>query len=235
MPKFHNSFVVPTRHSNVDSANMTVVILGSRPINRAKTMGIHYLLPLNNHKTLLEYELNEIRTSFPKAEIVFVGGYEIDRIIKKKYTNVRFIENVKYEENNELEDVRLALNNILNKQVLFITHDAKFSFQTFNQITLGSTTLEYAIKNPTTDLIGIRSNNNYVECLSFHENSKWPGIIYLCGKELELLQQYASVRSNGSHFLFEAVNYILTKRNIRIISNTGNTGRIMSVEDLQTL
>jgi CTP:phosphocholine cytidylyltransferase-like protein len=235
MPKFHSSFVVPTRNSNIDSSNITVVILGARPINRAKSMGIHYLLPLNNHQTLLEYQLQEIRTSFPKSEVVFVGGYEIDRIIKKKFIDVRFVENLKYEDTNEIEDVRLALNCVLNKQVLFITNDAKYSFQTFNNITNGSTTIEYSVQNPTTDLIGIRSNSNYVECLSFHENSKWPGIIFLCHKELELLRQYASVRTNGSHFLFEAINYILTKRNIKLNKHTGNTGRILSIEDLQTL
>lgn len=234
MAKF-NSFTVPTRPNTVDTSNISVVILGSRPINRTKTLGTHYLLPLNNHKTLFEYEVQEIRTAFPKSEIVFVGGFEIDRILKKKTQNVRFIENMNFVESNEIEDIRLALNNILNKNVVIITHDAKFSYKSFDGLTLGSSTLEYHMVSPTTDLIGLRSNANLVEHFSYHADIKWPGIAYLCDKELELLRQYSSVRENGTQFFFEAMNYILSKRNIRLVKNDGNTGRILGVEDLQTI
>lgn len=234
--RFSNSFIAPTRPAQhvANTTDLTVVFLGSQTLNRSKTLGSHYLLPVSGHATLLEYELQELKKAMPKCDFVFVGGFEVDRIIKKRPKELRLIENTRYEELNQIEEVRLALNNITGNHVVFLTHDAKFDHKSFDGMLTGSSTLEC----PTVignDAVGVRSNAGYVECFSYHVETKWPGIVYLCDKELEILRKYSSVRDNGRQFLFEGLNHILTQRNIRMVRNNGNTGKINGIEDISNI
>jgi hypothetical protein len=231
-----NSFIAPTRPaqgvSNMN--NLTVVFLGSQMLNRAKTFGSHYLLPVAGHSCLLDYQIQELKKAMPKCEFLFIGGFEVDRIIKKRPKEIRLVENPRYEELNQIEEVRLALNNITGNNVVFLTHDAKFNYKSFEGLFAGSATLEC----PTlvsNDTVGVRSNAGYVECFSYHVETKWPGIVYLCDKELDILRKYSSVKENSKQFLFEGLNHILSQRNIRMVRNNGNTGRITSVEDIANI
>lgn len=234
--RFSSSFIAPTRPAQHAAGlpDLTVVFLGSQTLNRAKTLGSHYLLPVSGHDTLLEYELHELKKAMPKCDFLFIGGFEVDRIIKKKPKDIRLIENTKYEELNQIEEVRLALNNITGNHVVFLSHDSKFCSQSFNGILNGSSTIECPTIQ-SSDIVGVRSNAGYVECFSYHVENKWPGIVYLCDKELDILRKYSAVRDNGRQFLFEGLNHILTQRNIRMVRNDGVTGRILSVEDISSI
>lgn len=235
MAKKTHSCIAPTRPAQSHSVpNLTVVFLGSQMLNRAKTVGSHYLLGINNHKALIDYEIEQCRLAFPMAEFLFVGGFEVDRIIKKRPRDLKIIENLRWEEYNQIEEIRLALNCITNNNVVFISHDSKFDHRAFNGMLAGSSTLEYHTPH-SNDMVGVRSNGGYVECFSYHVDVKWPGIVYLCDKELELMRQYASVRDNGKQFMFEALNYILTKRNIRMVKNDSLIGRIVNIEDISSI
>jgi CTP:phosphocholine cytidylyltransferase-like protein len=73
------SHVVPTRRTNVNRDDITIIIMGANIGYGMKSYGPKCLLHINNHETLLEYQINLLRTTFPHADIILVVGFLADR------------------------------------------------------------------------------------------------------------------------------------------------------------
>jgi CTP:phosphocholine cytidylyltransferase-like protein len=226
------SYITSTRPVS-KSDDLSVVILGANPIKRTSSHGTHYLLQSSSKYNVIEEQSLQIRNAFPNAEINMVIGFEAERLIKKRVPGIRLIENPNYENTNEIEQLRLILNNITNHKLLIINNDAIFNYETFAGLDKEtSTTLYYTPEKSTSEDIGVRNMEGYASVFSFYVETKWAGITLLEGPELDILTQFCYNTSNRRLFLWEGLNHLITKRSLKVREITkGKFGKIKSAED----
>ena len=79
---------------------MEAILLGAgKPIKGTKPSA---LKKVGLNTVALDWQLDALKKINKKIKIIFLGGYEIDEI-KKNYTNINFIKNIKWEKNNILD------------------------------------------------------------------------------------------------------------------------------------
>lgn len=208
------SHIVPVRRSDYPKDNVTVIILAANIGYGMKSYGPKSLLHINNKETLLEYQINSIKSVFPKSDLILVVGYLADRIIKKCPDGVRIIENQFFEESNEAEQIRLALNCALTNNVLIIKDDIVFNSETLNEISKDTSCIIYDTKNQIdANNVGVTVVDNYATIFSYDIPTKWCHIAYLTNKELKIVQHLANNRDRHKMFFFELLNLMLKKTN----------------------
>ncbi len=210
--KLTPSCIAPTRQINVDRDNITVIILAANIGYGMKSYGPKTLLSVNEKETLLEYQINLIRTVFPKADIILVVGFLADRIIRKCPPGIRIVENQLYENSNEVTQLRLALNCTLTENVLIIKDDIIFNAETLKEISKDKSCLIYdSTGQIDSDNVGVTVVDGHVTTFAFDVPNKWCHIAYLTVKDLKSIKSICSNRDNSRLFLFEALNMLLDK------------------------
>jgi choline kinase len=204
------SCIAPTRPSNVDRDNITVIILAANIGYGMKSYGPKSLLNINEKETLLEYQIGIIRNTFPKADIILVVGFLADRIIRKCPLGVRIVENQFYENTNEVAQLRLALNCTLTENVLIIKDDIVFNLETFREISKDKSCVIYDSKQQIdSDNIGVTVVDGNATTFSFDIDSKWCHIAYLTIKDLKIVKNLCANKDNSRLYLFEILNMLL--------------------------
>jgi choline kinase len=206
------SHVVPTRRTNVNRDDITIIIMGANIGYGMKSYGPKCLLHINNHETLLEYQINLLRTTFPHADIILVVGFLADRVIKNCPPGVRIIENQLYETTNEVEQIRLALNCALTPNVLIMKDDIIFNSNTLTSIIREEACLLYDNQdNIYEQNVGVTIVNDYATTFSYDMSKKWCHIIFLTEKEKKILQNLCNKKERSRMFLFEVLTIMLQK------------------------
>ena len=189
---------------------LSVVIIGSKPNHLMRGYGPPYLIKDKKGETILENQVKVLKAEFPQIEIVVVGGFEFDKLLKSKTTSIRLVENQLYEESNDIEDLRLGINNSQYDNVLVLFSDIYFNNLT--DICLKSTLLVDGNEKLTENDIGTTIVDNKATILSMGiESPKWAKVAFFTDKESKLLRQFISNRANGKLFLWEAINFILER------------------------
>ena len=85
-------------------------------------------------KTIVENQLEVIFNKFNKCEVTIVGGFDINKIIKKVGKNARFVENQLFDTTNSGESLRLGVNNSNIDNILFLHGDLVISPEIFDNI-----------------------------------------------------------------------------------------------------
>lgn len=205
-----SSYVAPTRPNNVNKSNITIIILAANIGYGMKSYGPKSLLNINNKETLLEYQVNLLKTVFPNSDILLVVGFGADKIIRRCPLGVRIIENQLYETSNEVEQVRLALNCTLTDNVLIIKDDIVFNNETLFEITKDISCIIYDSKNKIDSTnIGVTIVHNEVSIFTYDSPTKWCHIAYLTNKELKLIKNLCNNRERNRMYLFEVFNLML--------------------------
>ena len=213
MKSIHPSHVVPTRRRRVERDDITVIILAANIGYGMKSYGPKSLLNINPTETLLEYQLNMIQTSFPYADIILVVGFAADRVIKRCPPGVRIVENQLYENANEVEQIRLALNCTLTDNVLILKDDIVFNTETFCEISRDQSCLIYDSKNQIDESnIGVTVINGYATAFSYDIEDKWCHIVYLTVKDVTVLKNICNKRDRSKMYLHEALSIMLQRK-----------------------
>ena len=132
MSRFTKKITTEIRAKN-NEKDMAVVILSAGIGNRIKSNEPRSLIKIGN-KTLLEHQIDLINNNFEKHEIIGVFGYEIEKIIRKIHGKIRVVENQIYENTNNSESLRLAVNNTNKKNIMFFHGDLYFNDAMFKSI-----------------------------------------------------------------------------------------------------
>jgi len=211
---YSNRFICPTRPNGMlgKDKTLSVIIIGSNATHKMKSVGTPSLLKDKYGTTVLEHQTSILKTEFPTCEIILVCGYECDRLVKNRPSGVRIVENQKFEELGEIEDIRLGLNNSLYENVLIIHNSLYFSPSIIKNITNQSSVITDNNENLVNEDVGSTIVDGHVTILSLAIKSpKWGKIAFFQDKELKILKQYSSNRSNSKLFYYEAINHILEK------------------------
>jgi CTP:phosphocholine cytidylyltransferase-like protein len=194
------------------TSNISIIMLCAGVGLRIKSYEPRSILKIKN-KTLLEHQIDILNTVFDCPEIICVVGYDAQKIIKKNY-NVRIVENQLYETTNAAESLRLAFNNTLNDNILFLHGDLFFNKETFNVKYNKSFILVDSNKRFNNSEVGVTicSDTNKASILSYGLNTKWCQIAYLTGKETKiaknLFQKFET--THKKMLCFELLNEMIT-------------------------
>tara|TARA_Y100000592_G_scaffold36672_1_gene58113 strand:+ start:7351 stop:8079 length:729 start_codon:yes stop_codon:yes gene_type:complete len=200
---------IKTKNNEQD---MAVVILSAGVGSRIKSNEPRSLIKIGS-KTLIEHQINTIKNSLEFSEIIGVFGYSVDKIIKKIGNKIRIVENQIYENTNNSESLRLAVNNTNKKSIMFFHGDLYFAKSPFGNLNFKKSFLlidnKGMMKNKE---IGVTIHNNKATMLSYGLPTKWCQIAFITGKELKILNNIL-IKLQGSQkklLSFEIINKMIS-------------------------
>lgn len=211
----NNRFIIPiNRKSEMKSDGISVIILDAGIGYRMKSYGPKSLLLANNQHTILQNTLYNLASVLRQPyEVVLTVGLEADRVIKKSPPGIRIVENQLFETTNQIEELRLALNNIIYNNVLIICGDIIFNENTLECIKQPHSTVVVDSKNriPAHN-IGITEVKDFVSIFAYDIPLKWANMAFLTEKEIKILKSICNNRNLSKLFLYEAFNLLINKK-----------------------
>lgn len=190
---------------------ITFIILGAGIGHRMISYEPRSLLKYKD-KYLISHQIDQIKNTLKDDICPFftlVTGYKHEKVVKKlKQEDVLIVNNPEYDTTNQIESVRRALNYEVGNNVCLIHGDIFFS-EDFSKYDY---TKSFCIVDNRGQLkdreVGINYYDNKVNILSYGIEDKWAQIVYLTGKEFELLQTICSF-DNNYYLTFEIINKII--------------------------
>lgn len=211
MKNKYNRFILPIKPALTDSSNISVVILGSIPNDRMKTMPAVSLMMVNKQQSVIELQYESISAAYPKSEIILVSGHDSQQVIDKRPKRIRIVENQLFQECGEIEELKLAVNNVTTDSILIIKGNTIFDSNAIKQLrNHGSCTMIDRKDQMTKDSLGVISNSSKLENIAYGIEDKWCYTTYLEGKEFSMLRKFVNMRAKSKMCLFEALNYIVS-------------------------
>jgi len=192
--------------------DIAVAILSAGVGARIKSYEPRSMIKIGD-KTLIEHQINTIQQCFKLPEIVTVIGFGADKIIKKIRGSVRVIENQLYNETNTAESIRLAFNNTVKKNFLFIHGDLYFNEQTLSGLDYSKSFILVDKRNQFSEKeVGVTSHKQTATMLSYGLPTKWAQIAYMTGKEVEILKKIFNKFDTVSkkNLSFEVINKMIS-------------------------
>jgi len=183
---------------------ISFIILGAACEYKQKHLGPKSLLKFNN-QLLIHYQVETIKKQYNDVEIIFVSGFEHNKILKHK-TNFRIVENTTYFDSGEFEQVRLALQNIESDNVFIVTDtttNLNFNIEKRSKIYISNNAKE----NPGC------TSQKYVEHIAYGIQNNITKGFFFCKTELEMLKKYVIENKEKKYklFLFEIINDLISK------------------------
>jgi len=169
-------------------ADTTVAILSAGVGSRIKSYEPRSLIKIGN-KTLLEHQISTISQCFGFPEIITVVGYRADKIAKKMRGSVRIVENQIHETTNTSESMRLAFNNSMKNNFLFMHGDLYFNENTLKNLDYDKSFVLVDSQGMMDHKeVGLTIVNQNATIFSYGLKTKWCQIAYITGREIKILK-----------------------------------------------
>jgi|TARA_Y100000361_G_scaffold153533_1_gene175605 choline kinase len=181
--------ITNSKHKSYNNMSDTAVaILGAGVGSRIKSHEPRSLIKIGD-KTLIEHQVSMIRNSFENPEIIGVVGCKAEKVIKKMRGEIRLVENQVHSTTNSSESIRLAFNNSLRGNFLFMHGDLYFNVSTLKNVDYSKSFVIIDNKNMISDKeVGLTVCNGTASIFSYGLTTKWCQIAYVTGKELKILK-----------------------------------------------
>jgi choline kinase len=190
--------------------DLTVIVPAAGVGRRMKSYGVKALVELSLRETIISRQIRIIRSVFPKADIVVVTGYEVERLMRALPHGVKVVENERYEETNVIRSISMGLRVASYPNVLIVYSDLVFNKEAVSWAnTNGSGVLIDSRHQFGDDEVGTMIVDGRVTNFSFGLPVKWGQIAYLTGRELELFRRIASQSDKRRHFGHEVLNSVI--------------------------
>jgi len=200
---------------------VSVVLIHDQQINRMKSYMPLALLQIDDNNTLLDLQIKAIEKKFQKYEVIVTAGSHIEKIvrhIKQKYRNqnIRVIENTMSQETTNAESTRLSLNNINNDKIFIIDGHLFFTDKIFEEINPNESFVLCNREKDDSLEIGVNVGElDNVQYFSYGANFAWSEVIFLNAPVSVELEKILSTKQFQQKFLFEAINEMLKRTNIK--------------------
>lgn len=211
MSRFTTKIMGPEK-SYKNMADTAVAILGAGVGSRIKSYEPRSLIKINN-KTLLEHQISAVSECFEAPEIIIVVGCRAERVIKKIRGSVRIVENQLHETTNTSESIRLAFNNSVKNNFLFMHGDLYFNASTLKNVDYNKSFVIIDNKNMINDKeVGVTVCNQTATIFSYGLSTKWCQMAYITGKELRILKNIFNKFDNTHKKMlsFEILNKMIS-------------------------
>jgi len=229
MARDTKDFIVSPQSKNEGARDefVSVILLGENHGYRMKSYGPTSLIDLDGI-TLLEKQVNVIKSVFPKFEILLCSGFDSQKVVNfvkgsLSHINIRVIENQIYNNSNCCESLRLCLNNTMNTRFIVCNGELILNAEQLRKIDLNVCSVLTQESNPNQNLdVGVIHNKGKVEHMSMGiKASHWSEIFALSGpKAINALRNIVTPPEYKNKFVFEAINELVKKQKIAVINSS---------------
>lgn len=209
MSIYSNSVTTIRKHR--DSESVAFAILSAGIGARIRTYEPRSLIKIKD-KTLIDHQIDAIKSKFKNPEIIGVFGPNISRVVKNVRGKIRVVENQKHESTNNSESLRLALNNSIKNSLMFIHGDILIDETFFNSLNFNKSFVVYEDRGMMDEKeVGLTIMKNKATILSYGLEKKWCQAAFFKGKELRILRSIFSSFTNHEKKMltFEIINKII--------------------------
>ena len=192
--------------------NIAVAILSAGVGSRIKSYEPRSMIKIGA-KTLIEHQIRTIERCFDTPDIIAVVGCGADKITKRVRGSVRIVENQIYDETNTSESMRLAFNNTIKNNHLFMHGDLYFNQETLSDLDYGKSFILVDNRGQFSEKeVGVTANKGVATILSYGLPTKWAQMVYVTGKETEILKKIFNKFDAVSkkNLSFEVINKMIS-------------------------
>lgn len=195
--------ITSTKRKVSKNDNVVVAILGASKAPRMGNYGAKLSIGMPDNQTLLHHELGFVQRIWSPSEVYVSVGYDADRVLAKRPPGVRFIENNRWEDTGEVEELRLILNCCNPEKLIIILGDIYIS----NVGVIPNVAESYSLSLEGDDVnqIGVKDEDGHLNLFSFLFTSKFLGIVQLSGVELGLIRKLIN-RERSKFALWELLD-----------------------------
>lgn len=242
--KKSNCFITNAKSNNsgvLRDEKITVILLAENYGYRMKSYGPISLIEFEG-KTLLERQVDAIRSVFLESEIILCSGFETNKVyhfVNSKFPssyNIRIVENQVYYHSNCCEGLRLCMNNTTNNKILICGGGVVLTPRFLKSLNLRKPSiLTQAGKKEDTFEIGVIPNDSRLENMSLAiKDNVWTELLYLTGEPVvKSFYNLISKAELKNKFLFEAINSWKGRRQLSIFENDSDP--IFKIDNIKTL
>lgn len=191
---------------------MNFIILADKYQKGMKSKGAVGLIKINRRYTLFENQYETIKSSFKKAKIIYVYGFDSKKINhffdNKQYKDVIKIYNHRYEDLNYAHSLSLACE-YMQKDFFVLFGDTLFKKEIFNDFTSNIGSQVYINKKEKTKLGCIVDKNNIVHNISFDLDNYISDMYYIHQKDSHMMKSLISESKHNNYFIFEIINKMI--------------------------
>lgn len=220
---------------------VSVILLSENHGYRMKSYGPISLVKVGE-KSLLERQIESIQATFLNFEIILCSGFETEKIvnfIKDKYANIniRVVENQVHYNSNCCESTRLCINNTTNNKILLCGGSVLIDPAHLAMIDLSQSSIMTQNESESSSFeVGVIANQkSKLEHLSLGVKfNYWTELVYLANEKI--IRAIYAIVSNPEYknrFVFEAINELSSKHDIRVVNNSQTPLR--KIDNLKTL
>jgi choline kinase len=202
----------PLRHPT--SGDLSIIIPAAGMGLRMKSYGPKALIKVNNRDTLIERQIKILSRVYPYADIFIVVGFNSEKIVDKlkNYQKIRFIHNPIHDQSNVLYSIGLALNACITSSALVVYGDLIFNKEAVRS--LDDKTSKVIVESSglmRPSEVGVVAQNGEAKNFAFGLECKWGQIVYLSGKELNIMKRISLKRERSQWLGYEGLNYIMSQ------------------------
>ena len=209
----------------------TFILLNAGAGRRTKNYGNKCLIPYDGER-IIDSQINSIIKAYSNTcDIINVTGFMSDKLIKNT-TDLRSIENVRYESTNVAESMRLGMNASLEGNVFFIHGDVVFSPSFIKPPDENSVYIPIDTKGKIDkDEIGVICYKNSIKNFSYGLNIKWCQIVFFPGS---MFYDIRNILSSIDKTLttFEVLNHLI-KKGVDIKYFESPRGKIKEIDSMK--
>lgn len=159
--------------------------------------------------TVLDRNIQNIRSAYKNSDIIVVAGYEIERYRKTlKDKRVRVVYNENYNNTNVAYSVALGLDASISNQCVIIMGDLYYNVESIENIDINNNS-KLLLSNGTIDEyeVGmIIDENNRITSMNYSSENKWGQIAYLSKRELDIIKNMCYNEQFSKSFFYELIN-----------------------------
>lgn len=214
------------------SSSDTFIILGAGVGRRMRNYGCKSLLKYKEKK-ILDHQIDNIKSFSKNADIIFVGGFEIEKVIKGNH-DCRIIENQLFESTNSVESLRLGINASKISNLFIIHGDIVFTPSALNIPNRNMAFLAKGCEESIDkDKVGISHQEDKVLHLSYGLEDKWSQIVYIPYNHFISVKHQAN-KTSKKLTTYEFINLLNEDIDFYIYENSKNTiFEIDTIKDIQ--
>jgi hypothetical protein len=228
-----STFTIPCKIYPGKNLELPCIFLAASYSNSMKNKGPKFMFRTANG-FLGERMFKNLTENYEMLDPIICVGHEA-REIYNLDLGVKMVENARWEDTNEIEQLRLCLNIIPKaKRVLIVQSDSLFELP---KIRINQSSLMYGVYSSKE--IGLNVKENFLMTTGADNerkefDKKPAGPLYLEGNELEILRKYCNSPRNQNAELWEFYKRVHDFGGL-IYCYEGQTRRYTTASDLEIL
>ena len=204
--------ITTTRRPQASEHKLDVIILSGVMGYRMKSYGPRCLMKLRKEETILDRQVSVINSVYSRSRNLVTIGFEADKVARSYAGKISLIEHQYCHQNNEGDEVRLAVNSSIADHILIICGHILFNQQALRSIDLNESGILIDNKGHlSTNAISVNHQNENVNSILYGKEfaDKWSQIVYFTGPELELFRNIIQKAQCSRYFLHEIINAVI--------------------------